>query len=150
MNTQTHEPGKQRSQGKPAIEQDEGPRSFSVFVSKLADGEAEQHLSHELHELAKRLQEQAVAQNDKVKGTLTLTINFIAEPKGFVGIGYDIASKEPKPRRQASMFWLTKGGNLTPHNPAQLGLELREVPAGVGRGYREVGGAPPADDGNDE
>lgn len=108
---------------------DEGPRAFTHFVGNLADGEAHQQISYELHELVKHLQEEAVARADASKGSMTIKFSFVCDPKGFVGVGYDIDTKHPKPRRSAGMFWTTPGGNLTPENPKQQRLPLHEVGA---------------------
>lgn len=108
-------------------DQSEGPRSFATFVTTLAEGEAEQELSYQLHELMKRCQEEAHMRGDKVKGTLTLSVRFIVEPKGFVGIGYDVATKAPKRKTSPGVFYLTRGGNLSLENQRQQKLPLREV-----------------------
>lgn len=106
---------------------EEGPHSFSRFLAELGDGDAEGEISYQLHELGKRLQEHAHARGDKVKGALTLKFGFVAEPSGVVGIAYDIVVKEPKRRLAPAVMWLTKGGNLSPFNPKQQKLPLREV-----------------------
>ncbi|MGW8286200.1 MAG: hypothetical protein ACWGPR_10830 [Candidatus Deferrimicrobiaceae bacterium] len=114
----------------------EGPRSFGVFLNGLADGEAMAACSHDLHELVQKLQEESVAQNKDLRGELKLSIQLIADPKGFVAVGYDIATKAPKPQRSGSMMWITRGGNLSLENPRQQKLPLREVEL-TGRRMRE-------------
>ena len=106
---------------------EEGPRSFIVFIRNLAGGDAESILSYELHELGKRLQEEAHARGDKVKGTLTLALGFIADPKGMVEIGWQVTAAPPKPRRPTGMFWFTKGGNLSPEIPRQTKFPFSDV-----------------------
>jgi hypothetical protein len=110
---------------------EEGPRSFAVFLRKLGQGEAESSLSYELHELGKRLQEEAHARNEKVKGTLTLSLAFEAEPEEeLVKVAYDVKAKPPKPRRAKGYFWLTKGGNLSTEQPKdtkQAAFPFRDV-----------------------
>lgn len=108
---------------------EEGPRSFTVFMRDLSDGEAEGELSYQLHELCKRMQEEAAARNDKVKGKLALTVSLQAEPSGIVGVSYAVDVKAPKRRTSPAVFWLTRGGNLTGQNPKQQKLPLREVAA---------------------
>lgn len=105
----------------------EGPRSFGVFLNGLAEGEAMAACSHGLHELVEKLQEESVDQNKELRGELRLTIQLIADPKGYVAVGYDLATKAPKPQRSGSIMWITKGGNLTLENPRQQKLPLREV-----------------------
>ena len=110
---------------------EEGPRSFAVFLRKLAAGEAESALSYEMHELGKKLKDEAEARSEKVKGSLTLTINFEAEPEdGLVMATYDVKTKAPKPKRAKGYFWLTKGGNLASEQPK---TKQGELPFGAPR-----------------
>lgn len=100
---------------------EEGPRGFGFFLAQLGHGEAESVLSYELHELSKRLQEEALGRNEKVKGSLTLTLSFEAEPEeGLVLVTHDVKSKPPKPRRAKGYFWFTKGGNLSAEQPKDI------------------------------
>jgi hypothetical protein len=121
---------------------EEGARSFLVFLRDLGEGEAESELSYQLHELCKRIQEEASAQGSKVRGALSLKLRIVAEPKGPVGISYDVETKSPKRKTSPAVMWLTKGGNLTPDNPRQQRLGLREV--GGTREVRETPVAQPA------
>lgn len=116
---------------------EEGPRSFGVFLTHLGDGEALIALSKEQHDLLIALAEEADRTQSTVKGSLTLKIDFKVEHSGVVGAVYSIATKEPSPPRGGSIFWLSKGKNLTVENPRQKKLpfdvvevrgEVREVP----------------------
>ena len=122
-----------------AEENAEGPRSFGHFLAQLGDGYAHAELSSQLHELGKRLDQEADVQNKKVQGELTLKIKLTCEPNGIVGANYEIHRKEPAPRRPGSIFWVTKGGNFTAENPRQTKLDLHEVPGGRGD-MRDIGG----------
>jgi len=106
---------------------DEGPRSFARFIEQVADGEAQITASAELHELGKALKREASAQNAKVKGKLTLSLSFEADPMGAITVGYDVDMKAPKPKRGGSIFWTTKDGNLSAEHPRQARLPLHEV-----------------------
>ena len=108
----------------------EGPRSFSVFLGRLAQGEAHSELSVHLHELAKKLEYEAAVQNKKVSGELTFKLKLTAEPNGVVAAAYECNRKEPAPNRPGSIFWVSQGGNLTEQNPRQQNLPLHEVPGG--------------------
>jgi hypothetical protein len=118
-------------------EKEEGPRSFSVFVGNLAEGEAERELSYHLHEVCKRLQEEAHLRQAVVKGGLVLKIKIAADKNGTAAIHYDVEPKMPKRQTSNSVYWMTKGGNLTPDNPKQQSFKLKEVPAAKGEA-REV------------
>lgn len=106
---------------------EEGPRSFLTLLGKVADGELESSGSYELHELAKRLQELSALTHGKAKGKLKLILNMVADPSGTVGLTYSIDVTAPKMPTTPALFWLTKGGNLSPTNPKQMGLPLRDV-----------------------
>ena len=109
-------------------EKEEGPRAFARFLEQLGDGEAHAELSAELHRLMETLHDQALA-TGPTKGALTLKLSFAVDPRGTVDVAYDVAVKEPKRARSKGVFWLTKGNNLTAHNPRQERLPLREVAA---------------------
>lgn len=106
---------------------EEGPRSFGVFLNELAEGEAEQKLSAELFDLIRKLKEQAIASDGKIKGELNLKLRFVVQEAGPVAVGFDVTTKAPKVRNTPGYFWVTRGGNLTIHNPKQAKLPLREV-----------------------
>jgi hypothetical protein len=108
----------------------EGPRSFTAFINALADGEAEGELSFQLHELAKRMQQEAKARGDKVSGSLSLNIKMVVDTSGHAIVGYDVSTKQPKRKTSGAVFWLTEGGNLSADNPRQAKLPLREVKGG--------------------
>jgi len=111
----------------PPETKEEGPRSFISFLGTIADGEAEAELSYQLHELTKRMQEEAVTRGEYVKGSLSLNIKMTVSNLGHAIIGYEVATKQPKRKTSGAAFWLTKGGNLTVDNPKQQKLVLREV-----------------------
>ena len=104
----------------------EGPRSFTRWLEKLGDGQAQADLSRAMFELGGTLRQQAL-ERGKCKGELTLKLTFDVDQFGQVLTGYSVKVKEPEPARPSSMFWLTKGGNFTVENPRQTSLPLREV-----------------------
>ena len=107
--------------------EEEGPRSFARFIELLADGEAHCELSETLQKLGIKLQEEAERTCQVAKGEIVLRLRFKVEDNGIAGVGYEIKVKEPEPARPGSVFWLTKGGNLTPENPRQQKLPLIDV-----------------------
>lgn len=108
---------------------EEGPRSFVHFLSQLAQGEAEANASYELHELLKRLHEEAHIRNREVKGKFKLALTFAADENGTVTVSYDVEAKAPPRKTSASIFWLSRGSNLVAENPKQQSLPLRDVSA---------------------
>lgn len=106
----------------------EGARGFGALLHQVDDGCAHAELSEELQRLGGTLNAQAIQYGAKSKGTLTLTLTLTAEANGTVNVDYDVKVKTPKPKRPRSVFWLTRGNNLTPENPKQQRLPLREVP----------------------
>jgi hypothetical protein len=103
-----------------------GPRAFSVFLGKVADGGLHMELSAKLQQLSKALQSQAKSQAGVVKGVMTLKLNFTAEDD-VLTVTYSVDTKEPKPHRPRTVFWQDKNANVVDENPKQLGLGLRDV-----------------------
>ena len=118
--------------------QEEGPRSFAHFFQSLDGGEANVCASVDLHKLSSALRDEAKRRRSAVKGTLTLTLELKCDEAGTVEANYTTKIKEPVRKSSKSIFWLTKGGNLTPENPRQQNLPLREVQGGSGE-VRDVG-----------
>ena len=107
---------------------DEGARSATRFIEKIADGQCQADLSHALHKLGLKLAVETRNRAAKCTGELVLKIKLTAEPTGIVGVGYEINAKEPKSPTSGSVFWLTKGGNLSDENPRQTSFPgVREV-----------------------
>lgn len=102
-------------------------RSFATFYATLGDGDANKETSAEMHELSKALQDQALKRNDVVKGTLTIKLEVSCDPRGVVGVTWDVARKDPKPQRVAAALWVDKKGHLVHENPRQQVMFPREV-----------------------
>jgi hypothetical protein len=108
-------------------ENDEGPRSFTRALEMISEGSLVREASRQLHELLKTLQAEVRDTDLDAKGELTLTLKVTVEVDGIVRIDPVIKTKEPAPRLVKGTLWITKGGNLTPHNPRQQSLPLHEV-----------------------
>lgn len=120
------------------VEDREGARGFAVVLQQLDDGCFHAEVSEALRKLNRELSDMANSHGGKVKGTMTLALTLTAQDDGTISIDCDVKTKSPKPRRPRSLFWLTKGDNLTLDNPRQQKLPLRDV-GGAGRA-RDVGG----------
>ncbi|MCL2726307.1 MAG: hypothetical protein FWD69_17945 [Polyangiaceae bacterium] len=109
--------------------EDEGDRSFAVFLQQIEDGAFHAEISSELRALSVKLDEHVTTYGVDAKGSLTITISLAAMRNGTIAAIGDVKKKEPKAKRAGGVFWLTKGKNLTLENPRQQKLPLREVPA---------------------
>lgn len=107
---------------------EEGARSFALLLQQLGEGTLNAELSETLHEMNTRLSAHAI-DFGKAKGTLTLAIEIEIDRDGVVTLRPDVKKKMPKPARKAGRYWLTPGNNLSPENPKQTKLNLKEVPA---------------------
>jgi hypothetical protein len=104
----------------------EGPRGFGPFLSRIDDGRVYDDLGEQLQKLCGELDQ--YAQNfGKAKGELSVNLKLSVEANGVVSVVVDVKTKAPKVTRPKSIFWLTKGNNLSPENPRQQKLPLREV-----------------------
>lgn len=122
-------------------QQNEGHRSFSKLIAELGDGEAHVELSRALNHLCSKLRREAQQQCKDQRGELSLKLTLVTSPDTMTfAIGYEVKVKEPSPRRPGSVYWLTKGGNLTVENPRQQALPLREVNMG-GIELKDIGAA---------
>lgn len=117
---------------------DEGARDFALFLRHIDDGAIHEEASAELHALATKLSRHVDTHGGKAKGQLTVTLNLTALPNGTVDVLADVKVKEPKVVRPRSVFWFTKGNNLSPDNPRQQKLALREVPPASREKARDI------------
>jgi hypothetical protein len=109
-------------------DKEEGPRSFAVFLNKLAEGECEREVSRQMHTLIRGLRSEALGRDAKIKGELSMKFRFTVPRSGPVAVSYDVSTKAPKKVTSEGYFWITEGGNLTHKNPKQEELPLREAP----------------------
>jgi hypothetical protein len=110
---------------------EEGARGFAVLLQEVEDGELHTDLSTQVQALVKSLTEHAYFYNAAAKGKIALTLNLKCDERGVVEITSEVKTTEPKRRRAKSTFWATDGNNLSPNNPKQTKLPLREVPRGA-------------------
>lgn len=108
-------------------DQEEGARSFARFIEHVSEGDANRHLSEELHKLMRAMRQHVIENGGVAGGGLELKLGFKLESNGLVNVAYAIKRNEPKPRRPVGAMWLTKGNNLTHKNPRQMEMPLRRV-----------------------
>lgn len=109
--------------------EDEGTRSFAVLLQAVDEGALHAELGEAVQHVTKELSKIVDLGAKNAKGTLTLKLSFDARANGTITLTGDVTTKTPKPVRGGSVFWATKGNNLSPENPRQQKLPLREVPA---------------------
>lgn len=105
----------------------EGARAFSVLVQQIEEGALHSELSEKIQEVCADLACYSAEYACDAKGQIKLTLDLKVMRNGTVNVGSDVVTKTPKRKRAASTFWLTKGNNLSPENPRQTKLPLREV-----------------------
>jgi hypothetical protein len=125
------------TQGEGTTTDGAGARSFATFFSLLGEGDANDEASEALFLLGQALQDEALKRNAQIKGSLTLKLDITCDPRGVVGVSWDVARKDPKPQRIAAALWVDKNGNLVHENPRQQNLFPREVRQ-VQRAVREI------------
>jgi hypothetical protein len=108
--------------------QEEGQRAFGALLTQVDDGTLHDEATSALHALNTKLAEHAERYGAIAKGAITLKLSIAMKPNGTAEVSGEIVSKEPKAPKAGSVFWLTKGNNLSPDNPRQQKLPLREVP----------------------
>jgi hypothetical protein len=106
---------------------EEGPRSFAVVYQTIDEGSAHAEASAGLHKLLKVLQDEANVTSGSASGEITIKLAIKVDARGVAVISPTCIVKEPKKKRAGSTMWITDGGNLTPQNPRQLTMPLREV-----------------------
>lgn len=115
-----------------------GPRSFSVLLQKLADGDAHTQLSEEVLRVTKEIQARAKESSSAQKGSVTFTLKFAGDDAGMLDMSYDIKTTLPKAKRARTTMWIDKTGNIVDANPRQIELGLRSV-GGEKKPVREAG-----------
>ncbi len=108
---------------------DEGSRAFGATLTQIDDGCLHAECTDELHALLKDLDSHAGKYQRDAKGKLTIVLDFKVSPQGTVTVVGDVKKKSPPAPRATSVFWLTKGRNLSGENPRQQKLPLRDVSA---------------------
>jgi len=126
------------------VDKKEGPRSFARFIEQVGDGDLLADASSGLYELSNALQDESLRLNAKVKGKLIIEIPMTCDPRGVMGIDFNVKVNKPTKKRATAQAWVTKGGNVIFESPRQTSLPLREV---SGRGEAaDVGERPEARD----
>lgn len=103
----------------------EGPRSISVLIREMANGELERKASEAVQKLMMSIEEEATSRG-KAKGFVTLKIYFESDNKGNGTLSYAVEKKEPTKVNGGGPFWLTKGSNVTLEPPGR-DPRIREV-----------------------
>lgn len=103
----------------------EGPRSVSVLIREMANGELERKASEMLQKLMIAVEEEATSRG-KAKGFITIKIYAETDNHGNGTLSYGVEKKEPTKVHGGGPFWLTKGSNITLEPPGR-DPRIREV-----------------------
>lgn len=95
-------------------------RDATQIIGMLERGDTAAALTDEITHALTALQDQA-GQKAKVKGTVSLKLNFTVEGQS-VEIEAEIASKLPKAKRGRSFYFLTQDGQLSTEHPQQADM----------------------------
>jgi len=112
-------------------------RPITDTLRLLDEGAFLDHCSEQLAKLVRGVEETGKA------GKLQLTLEVKRGTKGAMLIRPDCAVKVPEAKLEPTMLWATPEGNLTPDNPKQQKLDLRQVDPDTGE-LRSLGSAPAA------
>jgi hypothetical protein len=99
---------------------------FVKVISTMQDGTLERELTEQLSDIVAALTDQARERGGKPKAKLALTLIFTLD-SGMVEVTGDVKVTQPKPVLGKSIFWPTNDNQLSPENPRQLEMPLRDV-----------------------
>ncbi|WP_422074154.1 hypothetical protein [Tranquillimonas rosea] len=90
-------------------------------------GEFLQSLLAQHAELMASLQDHVNAHHKKASGSMTLKLSFGMDKHGTVEIKADADFKPPKEPAAKAIAWMGSDNRLTPQNPRQTTMDLRDV-----------------------
>ena len=93
-------------------------RDAQTILSLQEGGQLLTDLGTEITNVTAKLQEMATTPKKKVKGRVSLSLNFEVQD-GVLSIEADIASKLPKEARRSTLFWVLGDGSLSTEHPQQ-------------------------------
>jgi hypothetical protein len=88
----------------------------------------EVHDKHE--ELIKAMDDFVETNNKEATGSFTIKLNYKLDRAGMFQIAAKCDSKEPPKPAATAVAWQGDEGRITPANPAQLKMEIRDVSPG--------------------
>ncbi len=106
------------------------PRSFNLVLSQLQGGAFLDLLSESLRELVQELSDHELNTRKAAKGSLTVKLK-VKLDDGIFEIVPEAKVEKPKPVMGRDIFWCDSEHNLTPENPRQGKLALRDVADGA-------------------
>lgn len=121
--------GHAKSTRRPKEPEEETPRPFAMLLTQIGDGELHDECGIQMQNLVRELVAQTKIYRRDTKGSLTLVLNVTSLGTGQVSVTGDVRLKTPTTKRPGSVFFATKGANLSVENPRQTRLFTRDVPA---------------------
>ncbi|MFD1913829.1 hypothetical protein [Halodurantibacterium flavum] len=102
-------------------------RGIDQILSLANNGDYLPDLLQRLEALMTEMRDFSEAYGTAAAGSLTLKLGFKLDRFGQIEMTVDDDIKVPKPPKAKAVAWTTEGGRLTPHNPAQTRMEIRDV-----------------------
>lgn len=93
-------------------------RDAQAILGLLEGGQLISDLGTEITNTTAKLKEMAITPKKKVKGKLSLTLDFEVQD-GVLTIESTIAAKLPKEARRSTMCWVLDDGSLSTEHPQQ-------------------------------
>lgn len=111
--------------------EEERPSAFGMLLTQIGDGELHEECGVQMQNLVRELVAQAKIYKRDTSGSLTLVLKVTAMGIGQVSVSGDVRAKMPTTKRPGSVFFATKGSNLSVENPRQSSLPFRDVAGGA-------------------
>lgn len=93
-------------------------RNFCEALTAMEDGQLVEDLAEKLNELIAEMNNAAIDNGGKQKGSLTLKLDFTLDG-GLIETNANVKSTLPTIKRQRSVFWSTPDNYLSRNNPKQ-------------------------------
>lgn len=104
-------------------------RTIDQILAIPDEGNFLSELLQENADLIAELQDHQKAYGGAPKGSLSISIAYELGKGGIVNMKASFATKAPKTPAASAVAWVTRDGDLTPENPAQMKLNLRDATA---------------------
>ena len=91
------------------MSQDEKLEGFAEFFREVGDGAADIDLGAQVQQMLKKLYDEAQDQG-QATGEIGVKLKFHQLNNGKLRVDYETSRKEPKPRRESSVFFVNERG----------------------------------------
>lgn len=103
-------------------------RTADQILAMLDNGDFLHNFLTEHAELIVAMSNHQIAHGGKVKGKVTITLNYTLDKQLSMNVEGDVKFDKPKAPKASATLWTTADGTLTPQNPRQPSLPgIRDV-----------------------